>query len=81
MVSGGFIWQIAEVFSGSARILFSSMMCPRNFSSVRKHWHLFGLRVAPADSIRLRTALSRAHLGLCQKLGHRPFDTQSLLGH
>ena len=55
--SGGFIRRMAEVLSGSARMPLPSMMCPRNFSSVRENSHFSGLRVAPVDSIRLRTAL------------------------
>ena len=42
----------------SAIMPFRSMMCPRKFSSVRENSHFSGLRVAPFDSIRLRTALS-----------------------
>ena len=57
--SGGFIRRMAEVLSGSARMPLPSMMCPRNFSSVRENSHFSGLRVAPADSIHLRTALIR----------------------
>ena len=38
---GGFIFKIAEVLSGSARIPLPSMTCPKNLMDGFPNWHLF----------------------------------------
>ena len=64
---GAFISTIVDIFSGSALIPFSSMMCPKNFSCFFLNSHLSGLRVAPADWIRLSTPVSHSSCSLSSR--------------
>ena len=59
MFSGRAISTIADVLSGSARIPFLSMMCPKNLTLLCLNLHLSGFNVTPADWIRFSTAANR----------------------